>query len=235
MRVRQYYELRVYSFLSGAHRSLFDDFMRAAALPACARLGIGPIGVFSGVYGPDSARLFVLIPHRDLESTITMNDRLLGDEEYLEAGRKVVGTDILHPAYSRYESRLLRAFVGIPELELPPGNLDRTSRIFEIRCYESHSLRAARKKMEMFNEGGEIELFRRTGLLPVLFGETLFGPRMPNLVYMLTFDDMDHRERAWDVFKNHPEWAALRSDPQYADTVSTITDLILSPTDSSQM
>ena len=58
------------------------------------------------------------------------------------------------------------------------------SRILELRIYESHSTKAGQKKIEMFNEGGEIAIFRKTGLRPVFFGETLIGPLMPNLTYM---------------------------------------------------
>ncbi len=235
MSARQYYELRIYSFVSSEHRARFDGFLEHAELPAYARLGIEPIGVFTGVYGPDNASLFMLIPHRDLESTVAARERVFEDAAYLDVGRSVLGTDIAHPAYSRVETRLLRAFTGIPELELPTGNRERKGRIFEIRCYESHSRRAAAKKMQMFNEGGEIEIFRKTGLSPVMFGEMIFGPRMPNLTYMLTFDDMAHRDRAWETFKSHPDWIALKSDAQYADTVSTITDVILSPAAYSQM
>jgi len=235
MATRQYYEHRVYSFTSAAHRAAFGGFVERALLPAYARLGIGPVGVFTGVYGPDNATLHVIVPHPNLESSVGTAAKLLADPEYRTAGERVLGTRVDDPSYYRYESRLMRAFSGIPTIELPENNLERAGRIFEIRCYESHSERAAAKKREMFNEGGEIELFRRTGLSPVLFGETVFGPRMPNLTYMLTFDDMAHRDRAWEVFKNHPDWAALSGDPQYADTVSTITDIILSPTAYSQM
>ena len=233
--MRQYYEIRLYRFLSSGHRIRFGEFVEQALIPAYDRLGIAPVGAFTGVYGPDSASLYVLIPHPDLESAVGARDKVLADREYLDAGKSFLETDGDHPAYHRYESRLLRAFTGMPRIELPTGHLERKDRIYEIRCYESHSRRAALKKIEMFNEGGEIDIFRRTGLSPVLFGETLFGPRMPNLVYMLGFDNMAHRDRAWESFRNHPDWAALRSDPQYANTVSTITDVILAPTENSRI
>ena len=37
----------------------------------------------------------------------------------------------------------------------------------------------------MFNSA-EIAIFRRTGLRPVFFGETMVGAGMPSLTYMLT-------------------------------------------------
>ena len=66
------------------------------------------------------------------------------------------------------ESSLMRAFAGMPTLELPfgGGEAGRRARIFELRTYESHSEAAGRKKIEMFETGGELSLFRKAGLMP---------------------------------------------------------------------
>ncbi|UCE47399.1 MAG: NIPSNAP family protein, partial [Phycisphaerales bacterium] len=61
------------------------------------------------------------------------------------------------------------------------------------------------------------------------------GSQMPNLTYMLVFDDLTHRDAMWDVFRVDPEWKKISSDPQYKDTVSNITDIILRPTGYSQI
>jgi hypothetical protein len=119
----------------------------------------------------------------------------------------------------------------MPKVEVPA----KKDRIFELRIYESHTEKAAKKKIEMFNEGKEIELFRKTGLSPVFFGETLMGRGMPNLNYMLVFNDMADRDARWKVFVADPGWKTLSSDAQYKDTVSNITDIILRPTEYSQI
>jgi hypothetical protein len=109
-----------------------------------------------------------------------------------------------------------------------------TPRICELRTYESHSDRAAINKLKMFN-AGEIPIFRRAGLTPVFFGETLVGAKMPSLTYMLTFSDMAARDRAWSAFSRDAEWKTLSNDPQYRDNVSAISDIILQPTSYSQL
>jgi hypothetical protein len=70
----------------------------------------------------------------------------------------------------------------------------------------------------MFNAGGEIEIFNQTGLTPVFFGEALVGTRLPNLTYMLTFDNMEARDRNWKQFGSHPDWVKLKDQPEYVDT-----------------
>lgn len=58
---------------------------------------------------------------------------------------------------------------------------------------------------------------------------------MPKLTYMLCFDDLADRDKRWGVFGESDEWKKLSSDPQYKDTVSNITDIILQPTGYSQI
>ena len=63
----------------------------------------------------------------------------------------------------------------------------------------------------MFNEG-EIGIFQRLGMSPVFFGQTIIGRNQPNLVYMLAFDDMAHRERAWKGIRQRSGVAEDASD-----------------------
>jgi len=89
----------------------------------------------------------------------------------------------------------------------------------------------------MFNEAGEIDIFKRVGMTPVFFGETLIGGMRPNLTYMLTFDDMDEHDRNWKTFGSDPEWKKISSMPEYANAkiVSRITRTFLVPTAFSQV
>jgi hypothetical protein len=80
-------------------------------------------------------------------------------------------------------------------------------------------------------DNGEIGIFRRLGMRPVFFGQTIVGRDMPNLTYMLAFDDLAHRERAWRAFGADPEWQKLRATPGLSDAeiVSNISSAILRP------
>lgn len=231
---QQYFELIIYQTHVGARRNRVADFYRDVALPAYGRLGLGPVGVFTVLYGPNQPSLYVLVPHPSLASIVTMPARLLDDTDYRQHGADFLNAPLGDPAYVRIERRLMVAFAGMPRLEAPTALLER-SRIFELRTYESHSLKAAQKKIAMFNEGGEIDIFRKTGLQPVFFGETLFGPALPNLTYMLVFENMARRDASWDRFRTDPDWLTLREVPLYQNTVSNITDIILRPTSFSQV
>ena len=89
----------------------------------------------------------------------------------------------------------------------------------------------------MFNDAGEIDIFRRVGLVPVFFGETLVGPKMPNLTYMLTFGSREEQQAAWQKFRTDPGWLKLRAMAEYADKtiLCGITNLLLKPAPYSQI
>ncbi|HUT13749.1 MAG TPA: NIPSNAP family protein, partial [Thermoguttaceae bacterium] len=74
-----------------------------------------------------------------------------------------------------------------------------------------------------------------TGMPPVFFGQTLIGAKMPNLTYMLGFDDIAAKEKGWATFMADPRWNKLKNDPAYKDTVSAITNIMLRPADCSQI
>ncbi|MBI3850135.1 MAG: NIPSNAP family protein [Verrucomicrobia bacterium] len=233
---RELYELRLYHLRRGAMVKRFDDFYRDASIPAMNRAGIGPIGVFSVLFGPDSPTMYVLIPHQSAASFATALDRVRADAGYQKAGVDFINAPPTDPSYIRVETSLLAAFQSIPKLEIPSGVAAKRPRIFELRTYESHSKKANKKKIEMFNTG-EIAIFRRTGLTPVFFGETLIGNKMPNLTYLLVFDDLAAREKNWDKFRADPEWKKLSSTPGYTDSeiVTNISNVLLRPADYSQI
>jgi len=228
---RQYFELRLYHTHVGSKKDLVGAYYRDAGIAAMNRLGVGPVGVFNVVYGPNSPSLWVLLVHPSMESVATLSSRLMADKEHLEKAAGFINAQLSEPAYLRYESSVMAAFTGMPKLEVPA----KKDRIFEVRVYESHTEKASKKKIEMFNEGKEIELFLKTGLTPVFFGETVIGRNMPNLTYMLSFENMADRDGRWKVFSADAGWKKLSSDPQYKDTVSNITDIILKPTSYSQI
>jgi len=223
---RDVYELRAYT-LKVAKKPLLDDYLAKAFIPALHRLGAGPVGVFSdNPNGEDIAvYVFMVLPSADF--TIALVDKLASDVEYLKAGADYLAASAADPVYDRIESSLLVAFEGMPHLATPDVS---KPRIVNLRTYESHNERAAKKKIEMFNTR-EMPIFQRVGLTAVFFGETIIGPRMPNLTYMLVFPDDAARKAAWGRFGADEDWKKLKAIPEFADKeiVSKITNRILTP------
>lgn len=230
---RDFYELRVYTLKNDQQQKLVEDYFKNAAIPALNRLGSKKIGVFTELKPAGQTRVYVLIPHRSLADFLSVQEKLFGDPVYLEKGAPYLNAPATEPAYERIESSLLMAFAHSPALAVPAQK----PRIFELRRYEHASEGAAKKKLEMFNEAGEADIFKRLGFNPVFFGETLIGELRPNLIYMVTFDDMQAHDRHWKAFGGDPEWQKIRAIPDYADAklVSHITSTFLVPSACSQI
>lgn len=220
------YELRAHS-LRAAKQPLLDRYLSQAFLPALKRYGVGPVGAFVEQPAQDPLRLYVLIVHPSADSVATLSARLAADEEYRKAAADYLAAPASDPVYARIESSLLAPITGMPKLARPDTA---KPRLLNLRIYESHNERAALKKIEMFNQG-ELAIFRRVGLTPVLFGQALVGAALPNLTYLLVFPDEAGRAAAWTRFRDDAEWKKLRAIPEYADKeiVSRITNKLLTP------
>ena len=229
---QEYYELRLYRIPGADKQKIVSDYLEKALVPALNRMGIDRVGVFTLKETPDDFSIFVLVPYATLEAFSQLNPKLASDSRYQEAAANLFTLPKDDPAYTRIESRLMKAFAGMPVLSTPDKAAE--TRLLELRIYESHNEDAALRKVEMFNKG-EAELMQKVKLGPVFFGETLISNDVPNLTYMLSADDMESHKQHFKDFLEHPDWEQMKKIERYKDTVSNITSQFLLPTSYSQI
>lgn len=235
---RQVIELRAFTFASEEKLQIYAGLIESALIPAMNRAGCRPVGAFRAFkadnpkFEADALVIYMVVPHESFETFATLGGRLAADPDILNVVRPALDTPMKDPVYQRYQSQLMIGFKDWPTVEAPAKGPDR---VVQLRIYESHNCEKAARKIAMFNEGGEIAIFRRVGLNPVFFGQSLAGTLMPNLTYMLAFDSPAAMEAAWTAFRGDPEWVRLRDDPAYKDTVSNITNIVLRPLPGSQI
>lgn len=233
---RAYFELRRYLMRNSRNNMVrrTTDFIAKSYVPAARRAGIGPVGVFSASIAPEAPFLLVLSGYPSLAAMQASLEKLEADGEYQKALEEYCGAPDL--PYVRVESALFRCFPSLPSIEAGTPAEGRGSRVFELRTYESDNELTLRRKIKMFGDG-EIAIFRRSGIQPVFFGEALTGSRLPQLTYMVAYENMAAREKAWAAFGADPEWQKLRSVPGYADAeiVSGISNSILRPAAGSEI
>jgi hypothetical protein len=203
------------------------DFLKQH-VAAFERSGAAPIGVFSSTIASDGPFLLVLSGYPSLSALEQVQSTLAADTAYqkaLDAYNALPGLN-----YQRMEISLLRAFDGYPNITPPPNDGKRPARLFELRQYESNNSATLKRKIKMFNDG-EIGAFQRAGAQPVFFAETIVGPRLPNLTYMLSYQDLAARDKVWKAFSADPQWQKLRTTPGLSDAeiVSGITNYLVSP------
>ena len=175
---QEFYQLRTYSLRTGPQLALAQGYFERALIPALNRLEMGPVGAFKLDIGPETPTYYVLIPATSAEALVALDTRLGKDTEYVKAASGFRDAPASAPAFVRTERTLLSAFAGWPKVVAPK----KEKRIFQLRTYESPSQVARARKVQMFNEA-EIEIFTRTGLTPVFFGDTLILLKRVDPVY----------------------------------------------------
>lgn len=229
---QMYYEIRAYHVKSSAQSERVDSYLRDAYIPALREAGVTSVGVFKPV-SADTAFgkvIIVFIPYANLKQYEKVSALVEKNRDYEKSGKEFLDAPVSDPPFTRYESILLKAFEDMPVFAAPVFTNPPGERVYELRIYESATDEKAAKKREMFNKGGEIALFKNLGFNPVFFGEVLMGGRMPKLIYMIAFQDMAAHDAKWQEFRVSEEWKKMSGLKEYENTVSKITNYLLSPT-----
>lgn len=232
---REHYEIKVYHVKTNDQVKQVDQFLKNAYLPALHRAGFTNIGVFHPVVNDTVAdkRIYVFIPLKSLEQLDKLEDVLVNDPSI--AGEPYWTAAHTAAPYTRMESIVLKAFPLMPKMQVPSLSGNKTERVYELRSYEGATERLYRKKVQMFNEGGEIALFKRLQFNAVFYSEVLAGSHMPNLMYMTSFNNMAERDAHWKLFGADPEWKKLSALPEYQNTVSKNDPVLLNPAEFSEL
>ncbi|MBX2814637.1 MAG: NIPSNAP family protein [Saprospiraceae bacterium] len=226
---KEHYEYRIYKASSMDQQVQVVDFLSSALIPAYHRHGVSTVGAFVPVdTSAGGYDIHTLVLLQDLSSLEGMYGSIYADPQFLNDGNAFLDqSDVDNPPYDRINTKLMVAFDSMPNLEIPSAGP--SERVFEIRSYESASELRGMRKVHMFNEGGEVPIFKDLGFQPVFFAEAITGDEMPNLVYMIAFDQQESRADFWKSFGADPRWTSIKDLPQYVKTVSKIHSHIVKP------
>ncbi len=210
------------------------DFLSGPMLSAYSRVGLKNVGLFQVSVGPDTPSFLVLTEQSSMGAAQEAATRLLRDEKF--SADLLALDEKWEAAYDRREAWLLRGFKSFPGVEVPKSQDPTRTNLFELRIYESRNTQAHLRKIAMFDRG-EIDIFRKVGIMPVFFGSTVYGPNLPNLVYMICFPSVEARGEAWGKFGQDPDWKKISGLPGNADRelVSRISNMLLTPLPASQV
>jgi hypothetical protein len=231
---REWYELKVYTFNTPAQEKVIDSYLKDAYIPAMHKLANSTIGVFKPVETDTAAygkKIYVLVSYSNAqkfhEAKVNLNKELQASafgKDYIDAPHD-------NAPFKRAESILMYAFEKQPTLQKPKLTGNRSERVYELRSYEGPTEKKSLNKIKMFNDGDEVGLFNRLNFNAVFYAEVWAGSRMPNLMYMTTFDNMKSRDDHWAAFRTDPQWEKLKVMPEYQNNVSKIDIMLLRPTE----
>ncbi len=234
---RDFYQITVYHFANAAQEKMLDDYLQHALLPALHRQHIAQVGVFKWLANDTAADklMYVLLPIKNLQSPLDIAAKLAADEAYQKAGSAYINAVYTDASYTRMETIFLQAFAFAPRMQTPVLSGPKSDRVYELRSYESATEKIYRNKVHMFNEGGEIELFKRLNFNAVFYGDVIAGGKMPNLMYMTCFENRADRDAHWKAFSADAQWKQLSAMPEYQHNVSHIDISFLRPTEYSDL
>jgi hypothetical protein len=228
----EFYQITVYHFANTQQQTIIEQYLKDAYLPALYRQKIKNIGVFTVIANDTAAdkRLYLILPIRSLEQSIEIAASLAKDIDYQAKGKSYLEATYNNPPYTRMENIFLKAFPLAPFLNLPKLTGPKSERVYELRSYESATEKIHQNKVQMFNEGGEIDLFKQLNFNAVFYASVIAGSHMPNLMYMTCFENKADRDTHWKDFGASPVWNVLKAKPEYQNNVSKNEQLFLRAT-----
>lgn len=225
---KEIYEWRHY-FLKEERGGKLDDFYKNTLIPAYNRKGV-KAGVFKPYEPKDAQQRFFLFVYPDIATYYKVKKEIWNDTIFMKEAKSFFDESAPNPVYTEFDSYLCEAFDKIPQMKTP----DKNRTLFHLRHYHSPNEEANQRKVKMFNDA-EIDVFDKTGINPVCYGEVLSGPHMPALMYLTWYKDKETHDAAWKAFGSHPDWLAIRNLPEYAHTATNNTNRLLLPLDYSQV
>ena len=226
-----YYKLKIYHLKSQAQADRLDAYLKNAYLPAMHKLGVKNMGVFKPIKADTAGMLvYVFVPFKTINQLESLEQKLLADQDYVAAGKDYLTASYKDAPYTRLETIVLSAFPKMPESAVPNLTANKTDRVYELRNYESATEAYNINKVNMFNDGDEVALFKRLGFNAIFYSEVLSGSHMPNLMYMISFDSMEEHDKHWKAFGDDAYWKTLSAKTEYQNNVSHIDAIFMHPT-----
>ncbi len=228
---QMYYQLETYYFSTPQQEAVIDQYLGKAYLPALHGYGLKNIGVFKPIANDTTSSkvVYVVIAFSSWKQVREISEKLQTNLDYRGRAAAFLGAPFDHAAYNRKTITLMKAFSMAPTLELPILTAPLSERVYELRSYESASDNLFKNKVEMFNEGGEVALFKSLGFNAIFYGEVVVGAKMPNLMYITSFNNMNDRNAHWEIFRNDPVWKELSTKAEYQHNVSKSEIILTHP------
>lgn len=204
----RFYTLQNFYLKNGTQMGRMHDFWSKGCLPALAKLHSGPVILLEALVAPHMPQYAAVIGYRSLAEIEKVQSALDAQPEFQKALAEWERDP--EPPYEHYSTSLLAATDYSPEIK-PLDPAPKTPRIFELRTYHSPTWRQLRALHERF-AGPEIKIFHRVGVNPVLYSTMIYGANQPNLTYLIPFENLAAREKAWAAFGADPEWIKVRKE-----------------------
>jgi len=203
----RFYVFEQYFLEQGTQSARIHDFFSKALLPAMEKIHKGPKIFLDAVMTPHMPQVAAIFGLESPDQVWSVSKALFANPEFSRAFDQWEAGEA---PYVSASASLLEATDYSPEI-VAPAKPPAAPRVFELRVYHSPTVRQAKALHQRFS-GAEVKIFHRVGINPLFYSTTVFGAARPNLTYLIPFDTLAAREKAWDAFSADPEWVRVRKE-----------------------
>ena len=215
------YELRHYDIRSSRGLEQVTQRFADHVLRIWKHIGIEPVGFWSIIVGSPIPRLTYLLAWEDLAQRQMLWDTFEADPEWQQIRRDTTADWGGSPIHT-FTSTILKptAHSRLPRASNQPSRL--AGGVFELRTYHFEDVNSLARTIEWFGTEAA-PAFETHGMFAMGFWTTYIGVT-PRLTYMLVFENLAHRERAWASYYTDPAWAG-RQEGLYPDGKPLFTQI----------
>lgn len=206
-RKTRFYLLEQFYMENGSQPARLHEFFSKALAPALAKVHGGVQIYLEALVAPHMPQAAVILGLESFEQIYSLSKALFSNEAFVRAHEQWEAGE---PPLQSSQSILLEATDYSPEIVMP-AKPPATPRVFELRVYQAPTARQWKLLHERF-KGPEIPIFHRSSVHPVFYSSSVIGPNRPNLTYLIPFDSLAAREKAWAAFGADPEWVKVRRE-----------------------
>lgn len=201
----QFYTMDAFQLRQGTQSARMNDWFQNVLLPKMSKVHPGPKIILESVIAPHNPEIVMITPFASFNEIWTVFSELNA------ADVRQAWDKIERGPEPPFESETFSIYQAAPYSTDIVAQKHATPRYFELRQYHSPTGSQLKALHERF-AGPEIHVFHRSGIFPILYTSGLVGANLPNLTYLIPFDSLGAREKAWDAFSADPEWIKARKD-----------------------
>jgi hypothetical protein len=172
-------------------------YLTDTLLPRMEQIHKGPRLCLDAVVAPQTPQAALLAVFSSFDEMLDIRTRLASSPRIRQARAELESARVLEEVRSHV------LVVSQESLRFPADLKSLKNSILEVRSYDAPA----------WHDGPPprvIEVFRRAGIDAIANAATAAGEHMPRFTYVIPFESLPARERAWAALDSDPEWIAIQ-------------------------
>jgi hypothetical protein len=202
----RFFTLDAFQLKQGTQPARVHEWLSTGLLPRLSKIHSGPVIVLDAVFAPHTPQIVLITGYSSFEEISTVRAKIDSDADTKAAYEKLERGP--EPPFEVQNASILETTPYSPEIV---NVKHEKPRYFELRVYHSPT-RSQLQALHQRISGPEGKVFHRCGIFPIFYSSGLAGQNLPNLTYLIPFDSLAAREKAWDAFSADPDWVKARKE-----------------------